>query len=123
MTLESARMLVACLLLAAVASLVVGGASRADVSQTPVATACPAAFERLSVASLEAKGPYALPRRVDTAGNKDGYVCGLVLPDAARDADCRAGGRIACLLMQLGLPLYRFNDDDNPASENAQVAT
>ena len=97
------------------------GAARADVSQTPVATTCPASFGLQSVAWFEARGPYRLPRLVDTAGNDNGYVCALQMPDAARDADCRSGGPIACLLEQLGLPLYRFTDDDNPAADRAQA--
>jgi len=115
MTLKSARALLAGVTIAASAALAVGTA-RADVSQTPVATACPAGYERLSVASLEAAAPYRLARRVDTAGNDNGYVCGLALPDSVRDADCKNGGPVACILAQLGLPLYHFKDDDNPAS-------
>ena|SRR5437899_2745747 len=115
MTLKSVRVLLIGLVIAAGAPLAVGTA-RADVSQTPVATACPAGFERLSVASLEASGPYYLPRLVDTAGNDDGYVCGLAQPDSVRDAYCRQGAVVACLLEQLGLPHYVFKDDDNPAS-------
>ncbi len=94
--------------------------ARADVSQTPVATACPAGIPLLSVASLEAAGPYVNPRRVDTAGNNNGYVCGLVRPDSVRDAFCGHplfGGGNACILAQLGLPVYLFIDDDNPASQ------
>jgi len=117
MTLKSIRALLVGLLIVA-ASLAVATA-RADVSQTPVATACPAGFEHLSVASLEAAGPYYLPRRVDTAGNNNGYVCGLAQPDSVRDAFCKQGGVVACLLAQLGLPHYVFNDDDNPASQKA----
>ena len=106
------------LLLAAGAAVAVGTA-RADVSQAPIATACPAGFERLSVAAMEAAGPYYLPRQVDTAGNKDGDVCGLAQPDSVRDAFCRQGGTVACQLAQLGLPHYVFKDDDSPASRNA----
>ena len=120
MTSTSVRALLSCLAIATVASLTVGTA-RADVSQTPVVTGCPAGYERLSVASLEATAPYRLPRRVDTAGNNNGSVCGHALPDSVRDADCKNGGPVACILAQLGLPLYRFTDDDNPASQNAQV--
>ena len=69
----------------------------------------------MSVASLEAAGPYVRPRRVDTPGNNNGLVCGHALPDSVRDADCKHGGPVACLLEQLGLPLYLFIDDDNPA--------
>ena len=120
MTVKTVRALLVGLLVAAVAALVSGTAG-ADVSQTPVVTACPAAYEHLSVASLEAAGPYILPRRVDTAGNNNGYVCGLALPDSVREVHCKHGGVVACILAQLGLPLYQFTDDDNPASQNAQA--
>ncbi len=92
------------------------GLARADEPQTPVETACPAGFELLSVAQLEATGPYLLPRRVDTAGNNDGYVCGLERPDGVRDAFCEQGGGNSCLLRDLGLPIYLFEDNDSPAS-------
>ena len=87
------------------------------VSQTPTATACPAHYSRLSVTSFEAVGPYILPRAYDTEGNKNGYVCAFPMPNARRDSDCRTGGDIACELAQLGLPLYHFTDDDNPAAQ------
>src|SRR6476646_1139496 len=111
MTVTSARALLAGLLIAAIAALV-GGTARADVSQTPLATACPAAFAPLSVKALEATGPYIVPRRVDTAGNHNGSVCGLALPDSVRDVHCKLGGLVACVLAQLGLPLYEFKDAD-----------
>jgi hypothetical protein len=120
MTVTSVRALLAALVIAAVAALV-GGTARADVSETPVATACPAGYEHLSVASLEAAGPYIVPRRVDTAGNNNGSICGLALPDSVREVHCKHGGLVACLLAQLGLPLYQVTDDDNPASQDAQV--
>lgn len=107
--------LVGLLIAAGVASS--AGTARADISDTPVETACPAGYERLSVASLEAAGPYVLPRRIDTAGNNNGYVCGLARPDSVRDAFCMIGGGNSCTLAQLGLPIYLFNDDDNPASQ------
>ena len=120
MTSKSVRPFLIGLTIAAGAASAVGTAC-ADVSQTPVATACPAGYEHLSVASLEAAGPYYLPRRVDTAGNNNGSVCGLAQPDRVRDAFCKQGGVVACLLEQLGLPHYVFTDDDNPASQKAQV--
>ena len=101
---------------------VAAGTASAGVSQTPVATDCPAHFKLVSVASLEAAGPYILPHYYDvTTGNNNGYVCVFPMPDAARDADCRAGGTVACQLGQLGLPLYRFTDDDNPAGQRANA--
>jgi hypothetical protein len=119
MTLRPVRALLVGFLIATAATLV--GTARADVSRTPVATACPTAYELLSVGSLEAAAPYRLPRRVDMAGNNNGSVCGLALPDSVRDSDCKNGGTVACILAQLGLPLYRFTDDDNPASQKAQT--
>jgi hypothetical protein len=97
------------------------GTARADVSQTPVATGCPAGYDRLSVASFEATGPYRLPRLIDTSGNGNGFVCAHVRPDSIRDAICAHEIRDgfegnACRLEQLGLPIYLFSDDDNPAS-------
>ena len=106
---RATALLVGLLIVAAVAAA--AGTARADVSQTPVATACPAAFELLSVASFEAAGPYLLPRRIDTAGNSNGYVCAFPLPDGYRAADCLTGGVVACELEQLGLPVYHFTDD------------
>ena len=108
------------LLIAAVTLIAVGTAG-ADVSQTPVATACPAGYEHLSVASFEAVGPYLVPRRVDTTGNNNGYVCARAQPDSVRDAFCKLGGTVACILGELGLPHYLFRDDDNPASRTANV--
>jgi hypothetical protein len=120
MTSRSPWALLVGLLIAAVASLAVGTV-RAGVTQTPVATGCPAGYERLSVASLEAAAPYILPRRIDGSGNNNGYVCGLSLPDSVRDADCMNGGPVACILGQLGLPFYHFKDDDGPASRSASA--
>jgi hypothetical protein len=118
MTSKSVRSIAAGVFVAAVASLAAGTA-RADASQTPVTTACPAAYSHLNVAALEAKAPYILPRLVDTAGNNNGYVCALALPDSVRAADCKQGGTVACILAQLGLPIYHFKDDDNPADQKA----
>lgn len=105
------------LVMVALAAFAVGTA-RADRSQTPVATGCPAGFALLSVASLEAAGPYYLPRLVDTAGNNNGYVCGLAQPDSVRDAYCKQGAVVACELQALGLPHYVFRDDASPAYQN-----
>jgi hypothetical protein len=96
MTLKPIRALLIGLVIAAGAPLAVGTAS-AEGSQTPVATACPAGFDHLSVASLEAVGPYYVPRLVDTGGNNNGHVCGLAQPDSVRDAFCKQGGVVACL--------------------------
>jgi opacity protein-like surface antigen len=85
----------------AVGAAMSASAASADVSQTPTASACPAHYSRLSVASFEAVGPYRLPRAIDTAGNDNGYVCAFQMPDARRDSDCRTGGVIACQLAEL----------------------
>jgi len=85
---------------------------------TPVDTACPTGFERLSVAWFEAQGPYVFPRQIDNAGNQNGYVCAFALPDSFRDAQCMRSGGLgnSCVLQALGLPVYRFVDDDSPAA-------
>ncbi len=102
----------------ALASLFVAAATgvntaNADVSQSPIETGCPAGYEHVSVASLEAAGPYRLPRLLDTAGNNNGFVCGLAFPEAGRLARCGP----ACPVPVL----YLFGEDDNPASLRAQV--
>lgn len=112
---RSVRALLVALLTAAVLSAL-AAAANADTSQTPVVTGCPAGYDHVSVAAFEAAGPYRLPRIVDTAGNGNGYVCARAQPDSVRDAFCRQGAAIACLLEQLGLPHYLFTDDDSPAS-------
>ena len=43
-------------------------------------------------------------------------MCGLALPEAVAAAYCRNLEPGACNLVQLGLPLYLFDEDDNPAS-------
>lgn len=106
-------------LLVAATSVGTAGPAQADVSQTPVATACPVGYPVRSVAVMEATGPYYLPRLFDTGGNNNGLVCAKPQPDSVRDKDCRAGGVVACLLQQLGLPHYLFKDDDNPARQGA----
>jgi len=99
----------------------VAGTARADAAPTPVGTACPDAFQLMSVAALEALGPYKLGRIVDTAGNNDGYVCTRVRPDGYAESDCAHGGTIACQLLALGLPVYHFIDNDNPGNGNAET--
>ncbi len=107
------------LLVAVTSTAAVGaGAARGDASQTPVATGCPAGFEHVSVASLP-NPPYRLPARLDAAGNDNGYICALALPEAVAAAYCLNLEPGACNLVQLGLPLYQFLDDDNPAQSAA----
>ena len=89
------------------------------MSQTPGATACPAGYNVMSVAVMEATGPYYVPRLTDTGGNANGWVCAKPQPDSVRDNDCRHGGAVACLLQQLGLPHYLFKDDASPALKDA----
>ncbi len=102
-------------LVVAAATVSAIGPAQAEVSPTPVATACPAGYPVMSVTAMEATGPYFLPRLIDTGGNNNGVVCAKPQPDSVRDKDCRKGGEVACLLQQLGLPHYLFKDDDSPA--------
>jgi hypothetical protein len=91
----------------------------ADTSSTPVVTGCPAGFSLFTVGTP----PYKVPGFLDSTangGNGDGLVCALALPDAVRDAFC-ANGRGGCLLEQLGLPLYLFTEDNNPAQGAASA--
>ena len=101
--------------LATVVAALAAVTARADSAQTPVGTGCPAAFQLMSVSALEAQGPYKLGRIVDTAGNGDGYVCTRVRPDGYAESDCAHGGTVACQLIELGLPVYHFIDNDNPS--------
>jgi hypothetical protein len=114
MTSRSIRTLLVSLLVAAAVSALTATAN-ADPSQTPVVTGCPAGYDHVSVAALEATGPYPAPRVIDTAGNDNGYVCARAQPDSVRDAFCRQGFALACLFEQFGLPHYLFKDDDSPA--------
>jgi hypothetical protein len=115
---KSVRALLPGVMIAAVAALAVG-TSRADATETRLTTACPGGYDLLSVDALEAAGPYVKPRRIDTSGNNNGYVCGLALPDSVRTASCRLGSAPACALAAVDLPVYAVKDDDNPASQNA----
>lgn len=129
MTSKSVRALLVVGLLTSAGAVLPPGIARADVPPIPVTTACPASYELLSVVALEATGPYRGPRATDSAGNNNGYVCGLQRPDAVRDAYCDAilnpGEGVparflnACTMKQLGLPIYIFVDDDNPAAQEA----
>jgi hypothetical protein len=92
---------------------VFAGAAGADPSATPVVTGCPAGYSLFTVGTP----PYRVPAFLDNpanGGNGDGLVCAHAFPDAVRDAFC-ANGRAGCLLVQLGLPLYNFLEDNNPA--------
>ena len=97
----------------AASAAVTAGSSRADVSQTPVATGCPAGYARMSLVELLAAGPYFVAVRLDASGNDNGFVCALALPEAVRLARC---GPLCPVPV-----LYQFTDDDNPASLNPRV--
>jgi hypothetical protein len=102
-----------CILVTLVAATFSATAARSDPSSTPVVTGCPAGFSLFTVGTP----PYKVPAQLDNpanGGNGDGYVCAHAFPDAVRDAFC-ANGRGGCLLEQLGLPLYEFTEDNNPA--------
>jgi len=97
------------------AAAVFAATAGADPAATPVVTGCPAGYSLFAVGTP----PYKVPAQLDNpanGGNGDGYVCALALPDAVRDAFC-ANGRGGCLLEHLGLPLYEFAEDTNPAQQ------
>ena len=87
----------------------------AGPAATPIVTGCPAGYSLFATDTP----PYGVPAQLDNpanGGNGDGFVCAHAFPDAVRDAFC-AAGRGGCLLEQLGLPLYEFTEDDNPAQK------
>ena len=93
-------------LVATTALLVMAPAGAA--AATPVADGCPASSELISVAELEASGPYQLPRAIDdpaNGGNGDGWICAFPLPDAA------SGGS--------GFTLYQFHENNLKAQGRA----
>jgi hypothetical protein len=106
-------------LLAAAVLAFAGGAARADNSQTPNVTGCPAGYELLNIAALEAIGPYpdSVFGGIDRAGNDNGYICGLPQPMAILANGCRKGFDIPCELLVAGLPHYVLKDDDGPANK------
>lgn len=96
---------------------IVAGAGRADTSQTPNSTGCPAGYQLLNIAALEAIGPYpdSVLGGIDRAGNDNGWICGNPQPPSIADNGCRKGFTIPCELEALGLPHYVLKDDDSPA--------
>jgi hypothetical protein len=81
------------------------GQTAAGAADAPSDTGCPAAYQLLSVADLEAQSPnYRLPHRLDEAGNQDGYVCGRPTNDQAAQNFCDG----TCPVPQL----YDFQDND-----------
>ena len=65
---------------------------------------CPAAWQLRSVESLAATGNAPVPGQIDAAGNTDGFVCALPLPDAV----CIAAGYNPCPVETL----YQFRDNN-----------
>jgi hypothetical protein len=115
MTWKSFRVFLVLVLVASGTALAAGTA-RADQSQTPVATACPASFEVLSVDALLEEGPYFGALRDDTAGNQNGFVCGHAFPFVVGENFCQQGLEFPfCVFAERGLPIYHFVDDANPA--------
>ena len=105
--------LLICSIAASAVTAVLAVNAGADPAATPVVTGCPAGYSLFVVGTP----PYKVPGILDNVangGNGDGYVCAHAFPDAVRDAFC-ANGRGGCLLQQLGLPLYDFTEDNNPA--------
>jgi hypothetical protein len=81
-------------------------APAAVAAATPVQDGCPASAELVSVAQLEASGPYGLPRILDdpaNGGNGDGWICAFPLPEAV------AGGA--------GFTIYQFFENNLKAED------
>jgi hypothetical protein len=102
-----------------IAATAIGGPARADDSTPPPkGDGCPAGYQLLSIAELEAisGGHYVLAAHVDSTGNNNGYVCGNDMPPGWQQAHCQVEGpgSPVCELMALGLPSYGFLDDVVP---------
>jgi hypothetical protein len=97
-----------------IAATATGLPAGAANSPPPSNLGCPAGYQLLSVAALEAIGPYVAPREVDSNGNNDGYVCGHAVPLGEAEAICKNDkGPVACELLAFDppLPVYGFRDD------------
>lgn len=71
---------------------------------------CPAAWTLWSVKSLAEQGNAPVPGFVDAAGNGDGYVCAIPLPDAVCIRYIVTLGLPACPVGQL----YQYLDNRLP---------
>lgn len=86
----------------------------ADPASTPVTTGCPAGYSLFSIY----RPHYGVPAQLDSlanGGNGDQEVCAHQLPEAVVAAYCNNHEPRACTLLQLGLPLYQFREDNSPA--------
>lgn len=75
---------------------------------TPPQTGCPAAYDVMTVAELEATGHIPAPRNVDAAGNGNGLVCTRPFADAANEQLCRLAPGGPCTVDQI----YFYLDDN-----------
>ena len=75
---------------------------------TPPETGCPAGFQVMTVAELEATGHIPAPRNVDAAGNGNGKVCALPFAPAANEQLCRLAAGGPCTVDQI----YFYVDDN-----------
>lgn len=64
------------------ASFIFASGLAVTTAEAKTVSGCPNGFSLMTVASLEATGHIPIPRQVDQAGNADGFVCALPLPDA-----------------------------------------
>jgi hypothetical protein len=75
---------------------------------TPPETGCPAAYDVMTVAELEATGHSPAPRNVDAAGNGNGLVCTRPFAEAANEQLCRLAPGGLCVVDQI----YFYLDDN-----------
>jgi hypothetical protein len=90
-------------------------AAAATGSSSASLDGCPDGFQLFSLDHFTGT-PYVLPAIVDHLGNNNRYVCGNEMPPAVATKRCKleGPGTPACQLIQLGLPVYNFTDDDVP---------
>jgi hypothetical protein len=80
------------------------GPAAAEPPERPPTSGCPGG-QLLSVAELEAVGPYMAPRQIDSEGNEDDYVCGKALTVVAAERSVCGG---PCPVPVI----YLFRDND-----------
>ena len=103
------RRLTTTLLVGLLLALSLGTATAAAAPPLPTETGCPAGYQVLVVSDLVALGYLELPEAIDAAGNQDGLICGLPLPEAVRQQLCGPDCPIPVT--------YIFDENDLPARQ------
>ena len=104
------RRLTTALLVGLLLTLSLGTATAAAAPPPlPTETGCPAGYQVLVVSDLVAMGYQVLPEAIDAAGNQDGLIFGLPLPEPVRQQLCGPDCPIPIT--------YLFDENDLPARQ------